>query len=144
MKNELGNVCFMEIGETSHVHSEFYKNYFDLKQLLDRAITYLNRPIENFRFIQKEKKDLEIKLEVRSVERNLFQEENHELKLQINELQNVLNCSLLNHISRYTGSQFDHSDYFSIENSANKKPFSNSCHYYEKSSHGHFRCKFHF
>ncbi|XP_049405169.1 uncharacterized protein LOC125868582 [Solanum stenotomum] len=82
---EIANLCFMAMEESS---TKVCNNCNDLKNLLDRAVTNLNRILTDFRNLQNDKRNLEIKLEVSEVEKDLLYEEIHELKTTLKNAQN--------------------------------------------------------
>lgn len=63
---EIGNIWFIAVGESS---TEVCNNCNYLKNLLGHDLTYLNRYFSDFRNLQHEKRNFEIKLEVSEVEK---------------------------------------------------------------------------
>ncbi|KAG5595133.1 hypothetical protein H5410_036365 [Solanum commersonii] len=87
---EIGNICFMVVRESS---TEVCNNCNNFKNLLDHAMTDLNRIFSDFQNLQTEKRNLEIKLEVSEVENDLLYEEIHELKIALENSLNKSNSS---------------------------------------------------
>lgn len=119
-QDESRNICFMAIGESSQVRTDFCRNC-------------LKRSFENIRAIKDEKKALKIKLEVCVVERDLLDQ-------LTNLFKNTQKSSKENKSVFSYKSTSSQSEYFNLFES--DKTSKNSCYYCEKTSHTYSRYRF--
>ncbi|XP_060210640.1 uncharacterized protein LOC132637589 [Lycium barbarum] len=85
-EEDMENICFMAIGETSEVRPYHCSNCSETQELLDQTLEDLNRVFNEYKKLKRERRDWELKLEVVETEKDLHQEEVDDLKLQLNGL----------------------------------------------------------
>ncbi|XP_060183255.1 uncharacterized protein LOC132613235 [Lycium barbarum] len=85
-EDDVENVYFMAFGETSEVRPYPCAKCNETQEVLDQTHEDLDRVFDEFRKLQREKKDWYIKLQICDIEKHLIQEEICDLQLQINSL----------------------------------------------------------
>ncbi|KAH0755142.1 hypothetical protein KY290_025412 [Solanum tuberosum] len=84
--DEMTNLCFMALGETSEVRPFNCPNCNDLQSSLDMVADELQKVIDEYNKIAQEKKDWQVLLEASQIEVDLLMEELEELKMQLNNI----------------------------------------------------------
>ncbi|XP_070002201.1 uncharacterized protein [Nicotiana sylvestris] len=76
--------CFMARGETSEVRSYNCERCNELQDILDLTLKESQKMMNELKKLNREKKDWEFKLEVCEIEKEVLQDEFHELQMQLN------------------------------------------------------------
>lgn len=84
--SETANIYFMEIKESSEVRTPNYPKCLDSQNTFDIITDELQKVIDVYNKLSKDKKNWKILLEASTIEVNLLQEELYDVKMQLNNI----------------------------------------------------------
>lgn len=139
----MGDLCFMELGETSEVKSYNCSNFNDLQNSLDTVADELQKIIDEYTNIAWEKKDWQILLESSQIKIDLLTEELEEVKMQLNSVRKSSsnNSVKSNRIMHYRRNSKNYNPCRSILNShSSETSIKVTCHTCGDMGHKSFNC----